>query len=120
MTPANRRKSEAAGRRAERLAAWYLRAKAYRILGQRFKTPMGEIDLIAKRGASLVFVEVKQRASERAAREAITPNQRARILKAAGLYLAQNPQFMHCEQRVDALLLVPGRWPVHIHNITSA
>lgn len=120
MNTANRRRSEAAGRRAEQLAAWYLRAKGYRIIQPRYKTPVGEIDLIAKRGSSLVFVEVKRRVSERAAREAITAHQRARILKAAGLYLSKNPQFSQCEQRVDAVLLVPGRWPVHIHNITGA
>lgn len=120
MTADSRRKSEAAGRRAEQRAVWYLRAKGYRVLEQRYKTPVGEIDVIAKRGNSVVFVEVKRRMSERAGREAITARQRTRILNAASLYIARHRQFIDCEQRVDALLLVPGRWPVHMHNITSA
>lgn len=120
MSRTQRRSSEAAGRRAETIAAWYLRAKGYRILGQRFKTPVGEIDLIAKRGNTVVFCEVKRRRSERAAREAITAQQRQRITRAAHAFLAKNPAFLNCEQRVDALLLVPRRWPVHIHNISGA
>lgn len=120
MSRSQRRKDEAAGRRAETLAAWYLRAKGYRILEQRFKTPVGEIDLIAKRGKALVFCEVKRRQSEQAAREAITAQQRQRIARAAEAYVARRPTFADHEQRVDALLLVPGHWPVHIHNTSGA
>lgn len=101
------------------MAAWYLRAKGYRILASRYKTPVGEIDLIAKRGKTLAFCEVKYRANERAAREAITAHQRRRIERAATAYLTKHIQFAQCQQRIDALLLVPRRLPVHIHNISG-
>lgn len=120
MAPNARRTREASGRRAEALAAWYLRAKGYRILEQRYKTPVGEIDLIAKRGNMIAFCEVKRRSNEQIARHSITLKQRSRIVRAASAFMAHHPALAHCDQRVDALLLVPRRWPVHIVNITSA
>ncbi|MEO0412198.1 MAG: YraN family protein [Pseudomonadota bacterium] len=116
--PANARQArEAKGRRAETLAAWYLRLKGYQILEQRYRSPVGEIDLIVKRGKTLVFVEVKARASLQQAIEAITARQRERILRAAAYYAARQPAFARFQQRVDALCLADGRWPVHMHNI---
>jgi len=119
MADQSRRAREAKGRRAEQIAAWLLRLKGYRILAERYKTPVGEIDIIAKRGQVIIFCEVKHRRSQEAAYDAITPRQTQRITRAAQAYLAQHPKFLTCQQRVDALLLVPRRLPVHMHNITA-
>jgi putative endonuclease len=73
------------GLSAESRAALLLIAKAYRILARRWKTPFGEIDIVARRRGVLVFVEVKTRASMDAALEAVTERTRQRILAAAGL-----------------------------------
>ncbi|MEM6684071.1 MAG: YraN family protein [Pseudomonadota bacterium] len=120
MTREERRRREHAGRRAERIAAWLLRLKGYRILEQRFRTPLGEIDIIAQRGKTLVFCEVKQRRDETAAREAITVQQRTRIARAAQTFVMRRPRFAAYDQRIDAVLLVPRRLPVHMLNITAA
>ena len=110
----SRRQAYGAGRRAEGLAAWWLRFKGYRILARGLRLPVGEIDLIARRGRCLAFVEVKRRATLAAALEAVTPRQRRRILRAAEAWLAQRPDLAGLDLRFDALLLVPGRWPRHL------
>jgi len=101
---------------AETKAAWLLRFKGYRILARRFKTPAGEIDLVASRGDTLVFIEVKGRGDLSAAHEAITPAQRRRIAAAARVWLAHNPAHMAMTQRFDAVFVSPRRWPVHNAN----
>lgn len=78
-----------AGRWAEHAAALFLRFKGYRILARRYKTPVGEIDLVAERGRTLAFVEVKWRPTARAALEAIPPRQRDRVSRAANWYLSR-------------------------------
>lgn len=117
MNQETRKEREAKGRRAERWAGWFFRAKGYRVLARRYRSPVGEIDLIVRRGNALVFVEVKAHKTLVRAIEAITPKQRQRIVKAAEYYIAENDHLNSCEQRVDALCLVPGRLPVHMHNI---
>ncbi|GGE49955.1 UPF0102 protein [Agaricicola taiwanensis] len=111
---ADRRLSEAGGRRSETVAAWWLRLKGYRILARRLKTPMGEVDLVVQRGQSLVFVEVKARSTLDLAAEALTPRQRERIVQAARGYLARNPHYGGHNIRFDLLLIAPGRLPRHI------
>ena len=103
------------GHLAEFLAAWMLRLKGYRILKRRYKTPVGEIDLIAARGWTLVAVEVKYRASFLNAGEAITPKQRKRIEMALSLYL-RHLRWTPDNIRFDAVLLIPYKWPKHIAN----
>ena len=98
---------------AEAKAAWMLRAKLYAILARRWRCRAGEIDLIARRGRTLVFVEVKARADETAAIEAVGPRSRARILAAADLFVAANPAYVDFDRRFDIAVVVPGRWPVH-------
>lgn len=106
------------GMRAERLAAWWLRLKMYRILPQsnaaRRGTGVGQVDLVAVRGRVLAFVEVKARADLNQARSAISPVQQARIVRAAQAFLARNPQFSDHQIRFDAVLIAPGHWPTHI------
>jgi putative endonuclease len=111
---AARRRAQARGRRAEALAALYLRCKGYRILARSFRTPVGEIDIIASRGRTLAMVEVKYRPAREAAAFAITGTQKRRIERAAGAFLAAHPWLSGHHVRFDALLLSPGRWPDHV------
>ena len=113
---ADRQQAEQSGRKAETLAHWLLRLKGYRILARRERTAAGELDIVARRGATLVFVEVKQRPTVAQAAEAIDERQRQRIARAAEAYLADNPGLAGLGARFDAILVAPGRLPVHIAN----
>lgn len=108
------------GHRGEALAALWLQMKLYRIRERRFKTPMGEIDLVAEKGSTVVFIEVKQRAAT--ADEALTfaAINRERITRAAQLWLTRNPDAVGRDFRFDVILLAPGRWPRHLINAFSA
>ena len=99
---------------AESRAAAYLIAKGYRILARRFRTPVGEIDIIARRRKVLVFVEVKARNSLDDAAEAVTERSKLRIVAAAEYWLSQHPDDVMSEMRFDAVLVAPGRIPRHI------
>lgn len=101
---------------AETLSAWYLRAKGYRILAMRYKTRVGEIDIVARRGSVLVFAEVKWRGTQEAAGQVIHAANQARVRQAAELYLQNHPRYTGLGVRFDALLWAPARWPLHIMN----
>jgi putative endonuclease len=117
MAEAARSKAERRGRRAETLAAWLLRLKFYRILGHRVRTPLGEIDLIARAPSGVVcFIEVKARAGESDAAEALGPRQRARIARAAELYLASRPGAAPKGARFDIVSVLPGKLPRHLRD----
>ncbi len=109
-----RRRAESLGLAAETFAAWVLRFSFHRILARRFRCAAGEIDLVARRGRTLVFVEVKARGSLAAAVEAVTPRARARILAAADLFVARNPAFADLDRRFDIVAVLPRRWPKHL------
>jgi putative endonuclease len=100
------------GRRAEWLAAALLRLKGYRILARDFRVPVGEIDVIARRGRTLAFVEVKARRGDGAA-EALSGRQRRRIARAAEWYLRRCPDLGDLTVRFDVILIGRGRWPQH-------
>ena len=102
------------GLSAESRAAALLMAKGYRILAKRFRTPHGEIDLVAKRRNLLAFVEVKARASLDEAAYAVTPRQQARIINAAQAWLVAHPDHAELELRFDAILIAPRRLPRHL------
>src|SRR5579859_370405 len=102
------------GLSAEGRAAAYLMAKGYRILAKRFRTPHGEIDLVARRRNLIAFVEVKARATLDEAAFAVTPQQQARIINAAEAWLAAHPQYAEFELRFDAILIAPWRLPLHL------
>lgn len=110
-----RAEREAQGRRGENLAAWYLRLKGYRILARRVKTPRGEIDLIARRGKVVAFIEVKWRATAAGLDHAIDDYRLRRVLAAAEA-VAHRYAKPGDEQRIDVLLLAPGRFPRHMAN----
>jgi len=109
-----RRRAERAGRRAETLALWWLRLKGWRLVARDFRTPVGEIDLVVRRGRLLALVEVKRRDSLAAAAESIRPEQQGRIARAAEAFLRRRPDLADCALRFDAVLLAPGRRPRHI------
>ncbi len=115
-----RRRAHFWGLKAEGRAALWLRLKGYRILARRYRTPRGEIDLVARRGGTIAIVEVKARGTRDAALEAITPANRRRITEAASLWLSRNPRYNDATLRFDALLIAPGRWPRHLPNAFEA
>jgi putative endonuclease len=102
------------GLSAESLAAACLMAKGYRILAKRFRTPHGEIDIIAKRRELLAFVEVKARASLDEAAFAVTPRQQSRIIDAAQAWLVAHPEHDQFELRFDVILIAPRHLPRHL------
>jgi putative endonuclease len=108
------------GLSAESRAAMFLIAKAYRIVARRWRTPFGEIDIVARRRRALVFIEVKARASFDAAAEAVTERTRRRIVAAAELWLAQHPDDANAEIRFDVILVAPGKIPRHLANAFDA
>lgn len=110
----------ATGLRAEKFAAAALFLKGYRILARRFRTPLGEIDLVARRGRTLCFVEVKRRGSAAEAAEAISARNRARVGNAAALYLQKYPEYSGMNVRFDAVIVSPGSWPRHIPQAWEA
>lgn len=97
---------------AERLARWLLRAKLYRIVGERVKTRAGEIDIVARRGNTLVIVEVKARRSLEEAAQAVSPQQWGRLLRAAEILLAREVEGTNL--RFDVIHIVPGHLPQHL------
>lgn len=101
---------------AETLCCLALRLKFYRILHRRYKTSLGEIDIIAARGRTLVFIEVKARQRYETAAQSISPQQQERLIRAARVFMARHPALTGCDVRFDALFVAKGRWPVHIEN----
>ena len=108
------------GHRGEALAAWFLRAKLYRVVQRRYKTPVGEIDLIAERFGTTVFIEVKARSAVSREMEALEAVNRARIVRAAQYWLARHPAKAGTNLRFDVIFLAPGRWPRHVINAFDA
>ena len=108
------------GLSAESRAAMFLIAKGYRIVARRWKTPFGEIDIVARRRRALVFVEVKARERADEAAEAVTERTKRRIVAAAELWLAHHPDDIKRDIRFDVMLVAPGRMPQHIANAFDA
>jgi len=105
---------------AERLCRLALRLKLYRILAARYKTPIGEIDIIAARGNTVVAIEVKARATRDEAVESLSPRQQTRIANALQRFVATRPRFANADLRFDVMLATPRRWPTHIENAWQA
>ena len=111
----DRRAAEAAGRRGERIAGLWLRLKGWRILDRRVRTPAGEVDLVARKGNLIAFVEVKMRATSAELDFAIDERRLARVAAAAEVLM---PRYAGPgdDIRVDVILLAPGTRPRHIEN----
>lgn len=104
------------GRAAEFLCAWVLRLGGYRILATRFRSIAGEIDVVARRGRVLVFVEVKARGDAESAVEAVVPHQRRRIERAAQAFAAARRDLDGLDWRFDVMVVAPWAWPRHLKD----
>ncbi|ACK49272.1 protein of unknown function UPF0102 [Methylocella silvestris BL2] len=102
------------GRMAERAAILALRLKRYAILERGYRIHGGEIDIIARRGDTIAFVEVKARPTMDGALQSITPQKRRRICRAARVWLASHPYAAAMTLRGDAVFVAPWRWPHHV------
>ena len=111
-----RRRAWRWGRLAETLCALDLRVRGYRIIARRLRCPLGEIDIVARRGRILAVVEVKARGGGADAADAIGPRQRDRITRAAGWLLTTRPDLAALDVRFDAMLVAPWRRPRHIRD----
>lgn len=113
------RRGQAAHRRglgAERLCLWSLRLRGYRVLAQRYRTKVGEIDLIARRGRTVAAIEVKARADDTRAAESLLWKQRGRIARALEHFLQGRPDLADAALRFDVMVVAPGRWPRHLRG----
>ncbi|MBS7704865.1 YraN family protein [Chelatococcus asaccharovorans] len=117
--PRQRLTSHRRGLGGERLAALLLMVKGYRIVSRRYAALGGEIDLVAKRGRTIAFVEVKARRDLDDARVAITPDKRRRLARAARHWLSHNPWAVGMTLRFDAVFVAPRRLPRHLANVAS-
>ncbi|MFI0842784.1 YraN family protein [Mesorhizobium sp. IMUNJ 23232] len=120
MTPDDARfrlKAYRRGHRGEWLAALALLVKGFRIVARRYRTPLGEIDLIARRGNLVLIVEVKARKTLMQAMEAISYPSERRIEGAADLWLTRQRDHARLSMRFDLVAVLPWRWPVHVENI---
>lgn len=98
------------GRRAEILGCWYLRKQGYLLLASPFHASRGEIDIVARDGEFLVFVEVKARRRDPHPEDAVSLRKQARIVTAAAEYRRQNLRLGACPYRFDILaVLAPAR-----------
>jgi len=104
---------------AETVTALLLRLKGYAIVARRYKTPVGEIDLVALRGKRLAFIEVKRRKTKEDAAWTLPARQRRRIIRAAQYWLAAHPDFAGHELAFDVVLAAPWAWPRYIENAFS-
>ena len=108
-----RRKAERRGHAAEYWAALYLMLKGYRILALRHRTPLGEIDLIARKNNVIAFVEVKARATATGAVDAVSYASQHRIRAAADLWLSRRKDAALLSSRFDIVAVLPRRMPKH-------
>jgi len=112
--PGAKRRAHTFGLRAEWIATAWLVLKGYRIIGRRFSVAGGEIDIIAKRGTTIAFVEVKARPFLDEAATAISETKRRRVSRAARVWLTRNSWAMATTLRGDAVFVAPGRLPRHL------
>ncbi len=113
-----RQQAEERGHWGERRAAWFLRLQGWRIIGQRVRVPAGEVDLIAKRGGTIAFVEVKTRKTQAELDHAIDAHRLRRVVAAATM-LAPRYAKKNEDIRVDVILIAPRSWPRHLVNVSQ-
>ena len=124
MTTQARQRAHRLGHAAEWRAVLRLRLAGYSILARRYKTKLGEIDIVARRGNLLAFVEVKARANAATAADALGGRQFGRVSRAASLYVARHPHHAACSVRFDAVLVSGSLWrrvwPTHLPDVWRA
>lgn len=116
----DRRRAFNRGHHGEWLAAAALMLKGYRIIARRYRTKLGEIDLIARRGDLVAIVEVKARPTLVTAMDAVGHTAERRIEAAADLWLSRQPDHARLSIRFDLVAVLPWRWPVHVENAWQA
>ncbi len=116
MEGVKKQAAERRGRQAERIAGWWLRLKGWRIIGRRMRTAAGEVDIVARRGAIIAFVEVKARASDAELDLAIDARRLARVAASAEI-LFHDIAKPGDDMQIDVMLLAPGRPPRHLTNV---
>ncbi|MEE8444079.1 MAG: YraN family protein [Alphaproteobacteria bacterium] len=114
MSRKRRRKAFRRGLWAETLCVILLRLRGYRILARRLRSPVGEIDILARRGRTLAIVEVKARANIRQAAESISLSQRRRLVRATEWAISGRPDLSALDIRFDVVFVLPWRLPVHV------
>ncbi|HEX6661429.1 MAG TPA: YraN family protein [Sphingomicrobium sp.] len=112
----NRHEAEKRGRGAETIACWYLRLHGWRIVARRARVPGGEVDIVAKRGRTLAFVEVKARADLDSANFALDEWRLRRVAVAAERLMSRYMDGVD-DVRIDAIFIVPFRWPKYLPNV---
>ena len=112
----NRQQAEKRGRGAETVACWFLRLHGWRILARRARVRGGEVDIVARRGRTLAFVEVKARSTDEAAGFAVDAWRLRRVAVAAE-QLTQRYMRAGDDVRIDLVFIVPRRWPKHLPNV---
>ncbi|MFC7292386.1 YraN family protein [Hirschia litorea] len=112
----SRQKRETKGRRAELLASLFLMIKGYQILAHRVRMHSGEIDIIAKKGALIAFIEVKARKSIERGQHAVTDRSWRRIARTAEIWMSHKPNFSKCDWRYDLLVIAPFALPKHFQD----
>jgi putative endonuclease len=113
----NRQKAHQLGHRSEMIAAWFLRLKGYKIMARRFKTKVGEVDIIARKRDLIIMVEVKARPSLKEAMDAISTSAMVRIENAGDVWLCQQHDFAKLSVRYDMIAVMPYQWPIHVPRI---
>ena len=120
MIRAHRQRAERRGRHGEVWAAIWLICQGWQILARRARTPLGEIDLVARRGRTLAFIEVKWRRSPEDALAALHPRQQDRLLRAAALWRSRRADLIDHATRFDLICLSPGHWPRQLRGVIDA
>ena len=101
------------------IAAWWLRLRGWRILAQRARNPRGEVDLVARRGKTLAFIEVKARTKQSDIAAAIDARRLKRVAAAAESMIAEYGKGAE-NIRIDVILIAPRRFPRHLVNVWDA
>lgn len=114
MSREERRRAWRKGSWAESACAVFLRLSGYRILARRLRTPVGEIDILARRGKALVVIEVKAREDFASAAESVSDQQKRRLIRAAGWVVSGRPDLAALQLRFDVMLVAPWRLPRHV------
>jgi len=114
-----RRRAWRFGRAAEAVCANVLRLKGYRILAKDVRTPVGEIDIVARWGRVLAFIEVKARRSADG-NDVIGPRQKRRILRAAEAFMSRRPALANLDVRFDVMLVTNWALPTHVPDVWRA
>jgi putative endonuclease len=112
----SRAEAERSGRRAETIAAWWMRLQGWRILARRVRTPAGEVDLVARRHRTVAFIEVKTRRTDESLAIAVDRHRLIRVARSAEALI---PRFARRGEttRIDVILVAPGRLPHHLKNV---